>query len=85
MNLKSTFEKAAEEATKLPERPDNDTLLRLYSLYKQATVGDVLGDRPSAINFVRRIKYDSWAKLKGQSKEESMRSYIDLVNDLKSK
>jgi diazepam-binding inhibitor (GABA receptor modulating acyl-CoA-binding protein) len=82
-DLKAQFEKTAQEAQKLPKKPDNDTLLRLYALYKQATVGDVSGKRPGFMDMVGQAKYDAWAKVKGTSKEAAMQSYIDLVNKLK--
>ena len=82
--LDTQFEKAAKEAKKLPSRPDDDTLLKLYAYYKQATSGDVTGDRPGMFNLVGRAKYDAWAQVKGQSKEDSMQSYIDLVEELKN-
>jgi acyl-CoA-binding protein len=82
-DLKTKFEKAAEEVQKLPERPDNDALLEIYALHKQANEGDVAGKRPGFTNFVGRAKYDAWAKLEGTSKKEAMQSYIDLVKRLK--
>lgn len=82
-DLKTQFEKAAQEAQKLPKKPDNNTLLRLYALYKQATVGDVSGKRPGLMDMVGQAKYDAWAKVKGSSKDDAMQAYIDLVNQLK--
>ena len=82
-DLKTQFEKAAQEAQKLPKKPDNDTLLRLYALYKQATVGDVSGKRPGFMDMVGQAKYDAWVKVKGSSKDSAMQAYIDLVNKLK--
>ncbi|OGO35924.1 MAG: acyl-CoA-binding protein [Chloroflexi bacterium RBG_16_57_11] len=82
-DLKTQFEKAAQEAQKLPKKPDNDTLLRLYAYYKQATVGDVSGKRPGFMDMVGQAKYDAWAKVKGTSNEAAMQSYVDLVNQLK--
>jgi acyl-CoA-binding protein len=82
-DLKTQFEKAAQEAQKLPKKPDNDTLLRLYALYKQATVGDVSGKRPGFMDMVGQAKYDAWAKVKGTSKDSAMQAYIDLVDKLK--
>lgn len=38
MSTKSPFEQAAANAANLATKPDQDTLLRLYGLYKQATV-----------------------------------------------
>jgi acyl-CoA-binding protein len=82
-DLQAQFETAAQEAQQLPSRPGNDTLLKLYALYKQATAGDVSGSRPGFTDFVGRAKYDAWAKLEGTSKEAAMRSYIELVASLK--
>lgn len=57
----------------------NDTLLELYALYKQATTGDVGGDRPGMMDLKGRAKYDAWAKRKGMTKDGAMQAYIDLV------
>lgn len=82
-DLIKKFETASQEVKQLPSRPDNETLLKLYSLYKQAEEGDVTGDRPGFADFKGRAKYDAWAKLKGTSKEKAMQDYIDLVDSLK--
>ncbi len=84
-DLKASFEKAAAEAQSLAKRPDDQTLLQLYALYKQATSGDVKGSRPGGLDFVGRAKYDAWAKLKGQAKDTAMESYVALVQKLKGK
>jgi acyl-CoA-binding protein len=78
-DLKTRFEQAAEAAKKLPRRPDNDTMLRLYALYKQSTAGDVSGKRPGFMDMVGQAKYDAWAKNKGMEKDAAMQAYIDLV------
>jgi diazepam-binding inhibitor (GABA receptor modulator, acyl-CoA-binding protein) len=82
-DLKTRFETAAREAQSLAKKPDNNTLLQLYALYKQATVGDVSGSRPGMFDQVGRAKYDAWAKAKGTSKDTAMQSYISLVERLK--
>ena len=82
-DLQARFEKAREESKNLPERPDNMTLLQLYALYKQGSVGDVEGKRPGFTDLVERAKYDAWAMAKGKSKEEAMQAYIDLIESLK--
>ena len=81
-NLKASFEKAVADSKKLSERPDNATLLKLYSYYKQATDGDVKGERPGGFDFVGGAKHDAWTKLKGTSKDEAMQGYIKLVEKL---
>jgi acyl-CoA-binding protein len=81
-DLKAKFEKAAEDVKKLSERPDNDTLLKLYALYKQGSEGDVSGAKPGFFDFVGTAKYEAWAKLKGMKPEEAMQKYTDLVKKL---
>jgi diazepam-binding inhibitor (GABA receptor modulator, acyl-CoA-binding protein) len=84
-DLKALFDRAASDVDGLSERPSNDSLLQLYSLYKQATEGDVGSDPPSnPFDFVAKAKYEAWAALKGRSKEVSMQEYVDLFNKLKS-
>ncbi|HVM90184.1 MAG TPA: acyl-CoA-binding protein [Puia sp.] len=83
--LMQEFEQAAEESKNLGIRPSNETLLQLYSLYKQATVGDINIDPPSnPFDFVAKAKYDAWSSLRGKSKDLMMHEYINLVNKLKS-
>jgi diazepam-binding inhibitor (GABA receptor modulator, acyl-CoA-binding protein) len=81
-DLRAQFEAAAQAAQNLPRRPDNETLLRIYALYKQATTGDAMGARPGFTDFVGRAKYDAWAKLKGTGTDQAMQEYIDLVASL---
>lgn len=76
------FEKAVAASRDLPERPDDDTLLQLYALYKQATEGDVHGERPGFLDFVGGAKYEAWSQLAGMSDAEAKRQYVDLVNAL---
>ncbi len=78
-DLQTQFEAAAKAATSLPTRPDNETMLKLYALYKQAKAGDADGKRPGMFDMVGRAKYDAWAALKGTPKETAMQTYIDLV------
>ncbi len=82
-DLNAKFETAVQEVQQLPKRPDNDTLLKIYALFKQATEGDVTGKRPGLTDFKGRAKYDAWTKIKGVAKEGAMQDYIDLVESLK--
>ncbi|MBL7746184.1 MAG: acyl-CoA-binding protein [Chitinophagaceae bacterium] len=84
MDLKEQFEQAAAESKNLSERPSNETLLQLYSLYKQGSVGDINTDPPSnPFDFVNKAKYDAWAALKGKSTTDAMTEYIELIRKLK--
>lgn len=73
------FEQAVAAVGKLTDDPGNDTKLRLYALYKQATEGDVSGKRPGFTNMVGRAKYDAWAKLEGTSSEQAEADYVAEV------
>ena len=81
-DLHHDFEQAAIDIQRLGERPDNDTLLKLYALYKQGSEGDVHGEQPGFFDFVGTAKYEAWAQLRGVSQEDAMQRYIELVQDL---
>ena len=81
-NLKQKFEEASERVKQLSDRPDNDTLLKLYALYKQGSEGDVSGERPGFFDFVGVAKYEAWEKLQGTDPEEARKRYIELVDSL---
>lgn len=83
MALQDDFEAAVIGSKQLTEKPSNDVLLDLYSLYKQATEGDVHGDEPGMFDFVGKAKYDAWAKRRGTAKDAAMQAYVELVNRLR--
>mgnify|MGYP001177782994 CR=1 FL=1 len=82
-DLKKKFEQAVADSKSLSERPDNQTLLKLYALYKQATSGDVEGKRPGFTDMVGRAKWDAWNELKGTGGEDAMKQYVALIDELK--
>lgn len=81
-DLQQQFDTAAAESKNLSERPDNDTLLKIYALYKQGSTGDAQGTRPGFTDTIGRMKYDAWAQLKGLSRDEAMRQYVALIDSL---
>ena len=82
-DLEQLFRQAAAEAKQLPERPDDDTLLRMYALYKQGSEGDVSGERPGFFDFVGGAKYDAWEALRGTDSDAAKQQYVDLIESLK--
>jgi len=78
-DLKKQFDDAAAAILKAKKDPGNDMKLRLYANFKQATEGDVKGEKPGFTDFVNRAKYEAWAKLKGTAPEDAMKAYIKLV------
>lgn len=78
----SAFEQAQQDVRTLTSKPDNADLLDLYALFKQASEGDVKGDRPGMMNIAGRFKYDAWAALKGTSKADAETRYVAKVKSL---
>lgn len=81
-DLKQQFAQAQTDVTSLAERPDNATLLKLYAFYKQATDGDVSGDKPGMFDLVAKKKYEAWEKIKGLGADDAMKGYIAEVERL---
>lgn len=81
-DLQAAFEAAVADSRELTQRPDNATLLKIYALYKQATAGDVQGERPGFSDMVGRAKWDAWNGLKGTASSDAMQQYIDLIASL---
>ena len=82
-DLKARFEAAVADSKTLSERPDNPTLLKISSLYKQATEGNNEEAKPGMTDIVARAKWDAWKKLEDTSTDEAMQQYIDLIGELK--
>jgi diazepam-binding inhibitor (GABA receptor modulator, acyl-CoA-binding protein) len=82
MALIDDFNSAVVRSKELTQRPSNEDLLKLYALFKQATEGDVTGDRPGGFDFKAIAKFDAWTDIKGTSKEKAMEDYVALVNSL---
>ena len=82
MALLDDFNTAITKSKELSKRPTNEELLDLYALFKQATEGDVSGDRPGGFDFKAIAKFDAWASKKGITKEQAMQDYVNLVSNL---
>ncbi len=80
--LNTAFDQAMADSKNLSERPDNATLLKIYALYKQGSVGDNAEKKPGFSDIVARAKWDAWSRLKGTSQDDAMQQYIDLINEL---
>lgn len=81
-DLRREFEQAAEDIQRFGTRPDNETLLKLYALYKQGCEGDLSRAQPGFFDFIGTAKHEAWAKLHGTDEQEAMRRYIALVQQL---
>lgn len=76
------FEGAVKRSKQFTTRPSNEELLQLYALYKQATAGDVSGEKPGGFDFKAIAKFEAWEGLKGKPKEEATLEYVTLVDKL---
>ena len=63
---------------KLPERPDDQTMLKLYALYKQGSKATSTAP-PGFFDFVGTAKYEPGAT-GWHPAEEAQQKYIALVN-----
>ena len=81
-DLQTAFDQAVADSKGLAERPDNATLLKIYALYKQATLGDVSDPKPGFGDLVGRAKWDAWNQLKGTSPDTAKQGYVDLIASL---
>lgn len=83
--MSEAFNTAAEEVKTLAGNPTDEEKLKVYSLYKQATVGDCNTTRPGMLDFTGKAKWDAWDARKGTSKEDAEAEYITTVEELKTK
>jgi diazepam-binding inhibitor (GABA receptor modulator, acyl-CoA-binding protein) len=84
-SLQDRFTQAQQDVNSLSSRLDNDTMLKLYALYKQATKGDATGEPPGGFDFVARAKFDAWRAIKGRSEKDAMQQYVELVASMAQK
>lgn len=73
------FEQACSDIKTYGKDVSNDDKLKLYGLYKQATIGDCNIQKPGILDLVGRAKWDAWNELKGKSKEDAKKEYVELV------
>jgi len=79
MTLQEQFDAAVAQSKELTKRPTNEELLKIYALFKQATEGDVSGERPGGFDFKAIAKFDAWAELKGKTVEQAKQEYVDFM------
>lgn len=76
------FEEKAKAVNNLNKRPDDNALLKLYGLYKQATVGDNTTSKPGVFDLKGKYKWQAWEDLKGTSQEDAEQQYIAFASEL---
>ena len=76
------FNDAVERVLQLTKEPTNEDKLKLYGLFKQATVGDINIECPSFFNMTGRAKWAAWNEHKGKTMEQAKTEYISVVDKL---
>jgi len=82
VSLDDSFQKTCKYVEKNTLKINQSTLLKLYSHYKQATKGDVTGERPGKMDFMGRAKFDGWSSLAGMPTEEAKENYVRIGKEL---
>lgn len=82
MSLQEKFDKASADVKNLKETPNDDQLLKLYALYKQATVGDCNTERPGLLDLKGKAKWDAWNDKKSLDSEKAKEEYVSYAEEL---
>ncbi|XP_048881502.1 acyl-CoA-binding domain-containing protein 7-like isoform X2 [Brienomyrus brachyistius] len=85
MTLQEEFEQLAEDVKNVKTRPDDQELLDMYGLYKQAIVGDINTEKPGMLDLKGKAKWEAWSSRAGMSKDAAMTAYIALAKDVIAK
>lgn len=75
------FDQTAKQVRELPESVaiSDEDKLKIYGLYKQATVGDVNIEQPGMFKLKEKKKWEAWNDQKGKSKEQARKEYIETA------
>ncbi|KAG7089438.1 hypothetical protein E1B28_011123 [Marasmius oreades] len=83
------FNKAVKIVQSLPKdgpiQPTTDEKLCFYQFYKQGTEGDVSTARPGIMDFTGKAKWDAWNSVKGTSKEDAQKLYVEKLLEILKK
>ncbi|KIJ51432.1 hypothetical protein M422DRAFT_158044 [Sphaerobolus stellatus SS14] len=81
--MSAKFDKAVAIVQGLPKdgpvQTSQDDKLFFYAHYKQGTIGDVNISRPGMLDFVGKAKWDAWNAIKGTSKEDAQKAYVEKL------
>ena len=80
--LKRQLEKASKDDNKAKKEHSNYLKLRLYANFKQCSDGNVICAKRGLADFVRRAKYNAWARLNRSSNDQAMNAYVKLVEKM---
>lgn len=76
------FAKAKERLNTLKEDPGNEVKLKMYALFKQATIGKCNTPKPGMMDMVGKYKWNAWNDLGDMSQDQAQQEYIKIVDEL---
>lgn len=76
------FAQAKERLNSLKEDPGNEVKLKIYALFKQATIGKCNTPKPGMMDIVGKYKWNAWNDLGSMSQDDAQQEYIKLVDNL---
>lgn len=81
--IDALFVKTVDMVQSLPKsgpiQTSYEEKLALYSLYKQATEGDVSSKRPGMLDMLGRAKWDAWTKVSGLPPRDAKQMYVESM------
>ncbi|PPR02477.1 hypothetical protein CVT24_002026 [Panaeolus cyanescens] len=81
--IDAQFDRAVEIVQSLPKtgpiQTDYEEKLTMYSLFKQATAGNVKSPRPGMWDMLGRAKWDAWAKHRDLDSYEAKWLYVEAL------
>jgi len=82
MDINTKFKECQNILQRQDKINDTNTLLKLYGLYKQATIGNNIDEEPNIIYFRDYCKWESWNKYRNLTKKEAKTKFIEFTNTL---
>uniref|UniRef100_UPI00397F4E77 acyl-CoA-binding domain-containing protein n=1 Tax=Salmonella sp. s51228 TaxID=3159652 RepID=UPI00397F4E77 len=86
LDLETKFKKCTDFVRALPKdgpiKPSDETKLRFYSHFKQATVGACQEPQSGFLDFVGKSKHNAWSGLGAMTKEAAMQGYINALREV---
>ena len=84
MDIDIVFQESQNNVREKLTNLDTNTLLKLYGLYKQGTVGNNIYDEPNILFFKEYCKWESWNKYQNISLNKAKKKFIKYANSLLS-
>ena len=80
--INQNFLSAVDIVNNLKNRPNDNELLKLYGLFKQANEGDNNSPEPGFLDIKGKRKWTAWRANIGNSNDTAKQDYINFVMEL---